>query len=130
MYNQILLCSSRKIFFERLSARINFINILSTTIPLKLNLTQMTTTTVKSNEPAQKLEHTKDNSAENIKGIENHKKAAAHHEAAAKHHHEAAKHHEDGNHEKAYASTIAAHGHHALASDHQREDVKHHALKS
>lgn len=32
-------------------------------------------------------------SAENQKGIENHKKAAKHHEEAAKHHHDAAKHH-------------------------------------
>jgi hypothetical protein len=59
----------------------------------------------------------------------NHKKAAEHHEAAAKCHHAAAKHHEDGNHDKAFESTIEAHGHHALATEHQIEDLKQHVKK-
>ncbi|MCX6350960.1 MAG: hypothetical protein NTX03_03760 [Bacteroidetes bacterium] len=75
-----------------------------------------------------KVEELKTPSAENLKGIENHKTAAKHHEEAAKHHLDAAKHHEAGNHEKASESTIKAYGHHALASEHQKEDVKHHAL--
>ncbi|MDI9340990.1 MAG: hypothetical protein QM534_10520 [Sediminibacterium sp.] len=66
---------------------------------------------------------------ENLKGIENHKKAAAHFESAAKHHLEAAKHHESGNHEKAAKSTIEAHGHANLAHEAQKEDTKHHAPK-
>jgi hypothetical protein len=66
--------------------------------------------------------------AENKKGIENHKKTATHLEEAAKHHHDAAKHHEDGNHAKASESTIKAHGHSCCANDLQKEDVKHHAL--
>ena len=68
--------------------------------------------------------------AENQKGIENHKKAAKHHEEAAKHHHEAAKHHEAGNHAKASESTIKAYGNHCLANECQIEDVKHHAMNS
>lgn len=64
--------------------------------------------------------------AENKKGIENHKKAASHFDAAAKSHLEAAKHHESGNHEKAAKSTVEAHGHSSLANDAQKEDVKHH----
>ncbi len=61
------------------------------------------------------------------KGIQNHKEAAKHHEEAAKHHLDAAKHHEEGNHEKACASTVKAHGHSVMANEHQKEDVKQHA---
>lgn len=64
----------------------------------------------------------------NPAGIENHKKAARHHEEAAKHHHEAVKHHQEGNHEKAYVSTVKAQGHHYLASKSQKKDIKYHAL--
>ncbi|HWY35626.1 MAG TPA: hypothetical protein VNX68_13345 [Nitrosopumilaceae archaeon] len=73
-------------------------------------------------------EVTKYTSAENAKGIENHKKAAKHFQDAAKFHLEAAKYHEEGNHEKASHSTIKAHGHVILASEAQREDLKHHAI--
>ncbi len=66
--------------------------------------------------------------AENQKGIENHKKTATHLEAAAKHHLEAAKHHESGNHDKAAKSTLIAHGHLSHANEAQRENVKQHAL--
>jgi hypothetical protein len=62
------------------------------------------------------------------KGIENHRKAAKHLEEAARHHNDAAKHHEAGNHDKACASTVKAHGHSCLAAEHQREDIKQHAL--
>ena len=65
--------------------------------------------------------------ADNQKGIDNHKDAAKHHVEAAKHHTDAAKHHEDGNHDKAAASTVKAHGHHALATDHLHADSKQHA---
>jgi hypothetical protein len=68
--------------------------------------------------------------AENNKGIENHKKTAKHLEEAAKHHYAAAKHHEAGDHEKASESTIKAHGHNCCAGELQREDVKHHALNA
>ena len=66
--------------------------------------------------------------AENLKGIENHKKAAKHLETAAKHHLDAAKHHEAGNHEKACESTVKAHGQNCLANELQREDIKQHAM--
>jgi len=66
--------------------------------------------------------------AENLKGIKNHKRAAAHSEAAAKHHLEAAKHHASGDHQKAAQSTIIAQGFHHLAGEAQIEDIKHHAL--
>ena len=62
--------------------------------------------------------------ADNQKGIENHKKAAAHLDKAAEHHIEAANHHEAGNHDKAAASTLKAHGHVAHAQEAQNEDVK------
>jgi hypothetical protein len=87
------------------------------------------TTIVKGPESIQKAEYFKGMSPEIQKGVENHKKAAAHHEAAAKHHHEAARHHEEGNHEKAYQSTLMAHGHHIMAGERQREDLRHHTLK-
>jgi len=80
-------------------------------------------------EPVKK-EGANGSSAENHKGVENHKKAAMHHQEAAKHHLEAAKHHEAGNHEKAHASAIKAHGHGCCANDAQKEDVKHHALNN
>ena len=70
----------------------------------------------------------KDPSAENQKGIENHKRAAYHLQEAAKHHLEAAKHHENGDEEKAAYSTVKAQGHHNLAAEAEWEDVKHHAL--
>ena len=66
--------------------------------------------------------------AENQKGIENHKRAAAHFSAASNHHIEAAKHHTLGNHEKAARSTVTAQGFHRLATEAEIEDVKHHAL--
>ena len=58
--------------------------------------------------------------AENEKGIENHRQAAEHLE-------EAAQHYEEGNHEKAFERTVKAQGHHYLAGEHQREVVKQHA---
>ncbi|HXB40754.1 MAG TPA: hypothetical protein VNZ49_09445 [Bacteroidia bacterium] len=73
-------------------------------------------------------EHSNAPIAENHKGIENHKQTAKHLEEAAKHHLDAAKHHEAGNHEKASASTIKAHGQNCLANELQREDAKHHAI--
>jgi hypothetical protein len=33
----------------------------------------------------------------------------------------------EGNHEKAFESTIKAHAHHAHATEHQNEDLKQHA---
>lgn len=66
--------------------------------------------------------------ADNLKGIENHKLAAAHFQAAANNHLDAAIHHEKGNHEKAAMSTIQAHGHATLARNAQKDDVKKHAL--
>lgn len=63
----------------------------------------------------------KNPSAENQKGIENHKRAASHLQ-------EAAKHHENGDEEKAAHSTLKAQGYHSLATEAQREDVRHHAL--
>ncbi|MEP7195940.1 MAG: hypothetical protein ABI851_05430 [Saprospiraceae bacterium] len=75
-----------------------------------------------------KKDETKESKAENLKGIENHKKAAIHLEAAAKLHNEAAKHHEAGNHDMAALNTVKAHGQHLLANEAQKEDVKHHAL--
>ena len=77
-----------------------------------------------------KKEQSNDATAENQKGIENHKKAATHFEAAAKNHRDAAKHHEDGNHEKACESTLKAHGHQCLANEFQKEDAKYHAMKN
>lgn len=82
-----------------------------------------TSTPTKKDQPAEIT-------AENKKGIQNHKLAAQHHEEAAKSHIEAAKHHEDGNHEKAAQATIVAHGHNSLANDAQKEDVKQHAQVS
>ncbi len=64
--------------------------------------------------------------AENLKGIENHKLAAAHFQAAANNHIDAANHHEKGNHEKAAISTIQALGHASLARNAQKEDTKNH----
>jgi hypothetical protein len=66
--------------------------------------------------------------AENVKGIENHKLAAAHFQAAANNHLDAAIHHEKGNHEKAAVSTMQAYGHASLGRTVQKEDVKKHAL--
>ena len=68
--------------------------------------------------------------AENKKDIENHKKTAAHLQESATHHLDAAKHHEEGNHEKAAKSTVAAQGHFALASETQKDDTKQHALNT
>jgi hypothetical protein len=73
-------------------------------------------------------EGSKNSSAENLKGIENHKAAAKHFAEASKHHLDAAKHHEAGMHDKACESAVKAHGHHVLGSEHQKEDAKHHAL--
>lgn len=69
------------------------------------------------------------NLVENQKGIQNHKKLANHLQEAAKHHLDAAKHHEEGNHEKAYNSTILAQGHLSIAYEAQKEDVRHHAIE-
>jgi hypothetical protein len=77
-----------------------------------------------------KKEQPNGSAVENQKDIENHKQTAKHLEAAAKHHIEAAKYHEAGNHEKACASTIKAHGQSCLANELQREDAKHHAIHS
>lgn len=65
--------------------------------------------------------------SENKKRIENHKKTATHLEKAVEHHLDAAKHCEAGNHDKACASTLKAHGHVAHAKEVQKEDVKNHA---
>ena len=65
-------------------------------------------------------------SAENQKGIENHLKAAIHFEAAAKNHRDAAKFHQEGNHDKAFKSTIMAQGNQGIANACQREDVSRH----
>jgi len=59
--------------------------------------------------------------------IDHHLQAAKHHEEAAKQHREAAKQHEAGNHDKACACTVKAHGHSAMAQEHQTEDIKQHA---
>jgi len=67
--------------------------------------------------------------SENLKGINNHKKASSHFEAAAKSHLEAAQYHESGHHEKAAKSTVEAHGHACVAYEAQKEDVKHHTAK-
>ncbi len=61
------------------------------------------------------------------KNIESHRQAASHHQEAARHHLEAAKHHEAGNHDKAYESTLLAHGHSLIAGEFQNNDAKHHA---
>ncbi len=82
---------------------------------------------METKEKSNKEEKTNQSPAENQKGIENHKKAAKHHEEAAKYHHEAAKHHEEGNHDKACASAIKAHGHNCCANEANKEDAKHHA---
>jgi hypothetical protein len=60
--------------------------------------------------------------------IENNKDAAMHLEEAAKNHIEAAKYHEEGNHDKAYQSTIKAHGHTTLAIEAQKKILKHHLI--
>jgi hypothetical protein len=78
--------------------------------------------------PILKSETTVMSSSENLKNIENHKKAAQHLGLSAKHHLEAATFHEAGNHEKASESTIKAHGHHSLANEAQKEDVRQHAF--
>lgn len=65
--------------------------------------------------------------AENKKNVANHRKTSQHLKAASEYHLEAAKYHEEGNHEKASQSTIAAAGQLCLANDCYREDVKHHA---
>jgi hypothetical protein len=70
----------------------------------------------------------KNPTAENQKGIKNHKKAAVHLEAAAKNHLNAAKHHEEGNHEKSAQSTILAQGHVSIANKAQKKDTKQHAI--
>jgi hypothetical protein len=75
-----------------------------------------------------KKEQTTIPTAENKKGIENHKKIATHLEAAANHHKDAAKHHEAGNHDKAAESTVKGTGHHCAAAELQREDAKQHAI--
>jgi hypothetical protein len=69
-----------------------------------------------------KKEEAIDSSAENLKGIENHRTAAKHHEAA--------KHHATGNHEKAFEYTVKANGHSWFAQKCEMEDVERHALVS
>jgi len=49
-------------------------------------------------------------------------------QAAAKNHLEAATYHQEGNHQKAAQSIIAAHGHVKLAKKAQKVDVKQHAF--
>ena len=60
--------------------------------------------------------------------IENHKKAATHLEAAKVHHLKAVKQHEDGEHEKAKKSTIAAQEEMKLASDAHKAVAKEHGI--
>jgi hypothetical protein len=69
-------------------------------------------------------------SSENLKGIENHKKAAKHHQDAAKNHLDAAKFHEIGDHEQAATSTVKAQGSASLANDASKEDAKSHAISN
>jgi hypothetical protein len=77
-----------------------------------------------------KTEPIKDPIVANQKRIDNHKRAAKHHEEAAKNHLEAAKNHEEGNHDKAFKSTVKAQGHLLLASETQKEVNKNHALNN
>ncbi|HEX7414502.1 MAG TPA: hypothetical protein VF411_10710 [Bacteroidia bacterium] len=74
-----------------------------------------------------KKEQTTIPTAENKKGIENHKKIATHFEKAAAHHKDAAKHHEDNNHDKAAECTVKANGHHCAATELLKDDAKQHA---
>lgn len=69
-------------------------------------------------------------SVENVKGIENHIKAAEHFALASKCHYDAARYHEEGNYEKANQSALIALGHASLAGEYQMQDAKHHALES
>ena len=62
--------------------------------------------------------------------IKNHRKAAKHLLAASKFYFEAASHHEEGNHQKAEQSTIAAHGQVTLSNKAQKAGIKHHAIIS
>ncbi len=68
--------------------------------------------------------------AENQKGIENHKRAAEHFALASKLHFEAAVNHEEGNHAKANECALKASGHASIASDFQLQDAKHHSLEN
>ena len=64
----------------------------------------------------------------NLKRIKNHRKAAKHLQASSKFHLEAATHYEEGNHQKAEQSTIAAHGQVTLSNKAQKAGIKQHAL--
>ena len=68
--------------------------------------------------------------SDHYQGIEYHKKAAKNHEEAAKHHLDAARYLALGNNEKAFESTVKAHGHHSLANEAQKEVLRHYALNS
>lgn len=63
------------------------------------------------------------------KRVENHKTTATHLEESAKHHLDAAKHVEEGNHEKAANSILAANAHQIIANDKHKEELKNHAIK-
>lgn len=89
----------------------------------------MTTAEVKSPTATQeKAERNIGFTAEEKKGIENHRKIAEQLQQAAKYHLEAAKNHEAGNHEKAYQNTFQAIGYSTLANELQKEDAKQHAM--
>ena len=62
---------------------------------------------------------------ENLKRSKNHRKAAAHLLTAAQYHLAAATHHENGNHEKAEKSTIAAHRQVTLSNKNQKAGKQH-----
>ncbi|WP_111707638.1 hypothetical protein [Lutibacter citreus] len=60
----------------------------------------------------------------NLIRIKKHRKAAKHLQAASKFHLEAASHYEEGNHQKAEKSTIAAHGQVTLSNKAQKTGIK------
>ena len=64
----------------------------------------------------------------NLKRIKNHRKAAKHLQASSKFHLEAATHYEEGNHQKAEQSTIAAHGQVTLSNKAQMAGIKQYAI--
>ncbi|WP_417612310.1 hypothetical protein [Owenweeksia hongkongensis] len=72
---------------------------------------------------------TSSDTAENSKGILNHRKTANSFSLAAKFHNDAAKFHNDGDHLSAYKCTLIALGHAQLGVESQMQDLKHHALE-
>ncbi|MGM5470330.1 hypothetical protein ACS386_08630 [Flavobacteriaceae bacterium LMO-SS05] len=64
----------------------------------------------------------------NLKRIKNHRKAAKHLQAASKFHLQAATQYEEGHHQKAEQSTIAAHGQVSLSNKAQKAGIEHQAI--